>query len=84
MLAARAWLVSGLPLMHPPFYIRLARVEEAAALSDLCFRSKAVYRNQGPYPGWGGPYYYYGGAGAPGGWYGPYGGGYSWGGWGNP
>ena len=40
MLAARAWLVSGLPLMHPTFYIRLARVEEAAALSDLCFRSK--------------------------------------------
>jgi hypothetical protein len=43
MLAARAWLVSGLPLMHPTFYIRLARVEEAAALSDLCFRSKAVW-----------------------------------------
>ena len=42
MLAARAWLVSGLPLMHRTFYIRLARVEEAAALSDLCFRSKAV------------------------------------------
>ena len=42
MLAARAWLVSGLPLMHPTFYIRLARVEEAAAMSDLCFRSKAV------------------------------------------
>ena len=40
MLAARAWLVSGLPLMHPTFYIRFARVEEAAALSDLCFRSK--------------------------------------------
>ena len=40
------------------------------------------YRNQGPYPGWGGPYY--AGAGAPGGWYGPYGGCYSWGGWGNP
>ena len=29
--------------MHPTFYIRLARVEEAAALSDLCFRSKAVW-----------------------------------------
>ena len=43
MLAARAGLVSGLPLMHPTFYIRLARVEEAAALSDLCFRSKAVW-----------------------------------------
>jgi hypothetical protein len=43
MLAARAWLVSGLPLMHRTFYIRLARVEEAAALSDLCFRSKAVW-----------------------------------------
>ena len=43
MLAARAWLVSVLPLMHPTFYIRLARVEEAAALSDLCFRSKAVW-----------------------------------------
>jgi hypothetical protein len=35
--------VSGLPLMHPTFYIQLARVEEAAALSDLCFRSKAVW-----------------------------------------
>jgi hypothetical protein len=43
MLAARAWLLSGLPLMHPTFYIRLARVEEAAALSDLCFRSKVVW-----------------------------------------
>ena len=43
MLAACAGLVSGLPLMHPTFYIRLARVEEAAALSDLCFRSKAVW-----------------------------------------
>jgi hypothetical protein len=42
MLAARAGLVPGLPLMHPTFYIRLARVEEATALSDLCFRSKAV------------------------------------------
>src|ERR1700726_2722397 len=31
------------PLMHPAFYIRPARVEEAAALSDLCFRSKAVW-----------------------------------------
>ena len=29
MLAARAGLVSGLPLMHPTFYIRLAQVEEA-------------------------------------------------------
>jgi GNAT superfamily N-acetyltransferase len=29
--------------MHPAFYIRPARVEEAAALSDLCFRSKAVW-----------------------------------------
>jgi hypothetical protein len=44
MLAARAGLVLGLPLMHPTFYIRLARVEEAAALSDLYFRSKAVWR----------------------------------------
>jgi len=43
MLAARAGLVSGLPLMHRTSYIRLARVEEAAALSDLCFRSKAVW-----------------------------------------
>ena len=43
MLAARAGLVSRLPLMHRTFYIRLARVEEAAALSDLCFRSKAVW-----------------------------------------
>jgi hypothetical protein len=33
-LAARAGLVSGLPLMHRTFYIRLARVEEATALSD--------------------------------------------------
>jgi N-acetylglutamate synthase-like GNAT family acetyltransferase len=29
--------------MRPTFHIRLARVEEAAALSDLCFRSKAVW-----------------------------------------
>ena len=43
MLAARAGLVPGLPLMRPAFYIRPARVEEAAALSDLCFRSKAVW-----------------------------------------
>ncbi len=43
MLAARAGLVPGLPLMHPAFYIRPARVEEAAALLDLCFRSKAVW-----------------------------------------
>ena len=43
MLAARAGLVPGLPLMHPTFYIRLAQVEEAAALSDLCFRSKAMW-----------------------------------------
>jgi hypothetical protein len=43
MLAARAGLVSGLPLMHRISYIRLARVEEAAALSDLCFRSKAAW-----------------------------------------
>jgi N-acetylglutamate synthase-like GNAT family acetyltransferase len=43
MLAARAGPLSGLPLMHRTFYIRLARVEEAVALSDLCFRSKAVW-----------------------------------------
>ena len=43
MLAARAGLVPGLPLMHPTFYIRPAQVEEAAALSDLCFRSKAMW-----------------------------------------
>jgi predicted N-acetyltransferase YhbS len=43
MLAARAGLVPGLPLMHRTFYIRLARVEEVAALSNLCFRSKAVW-----------------------------------------
>ena len=43
MLAARAGLMPGLPLMHPAFYIRPARVEEAAALADLCFRSKAVW-----------------------------------------
>jgi hypothetical protein len=43
MLAACAGLVSGLPLMHRTFYIRLARIEEAAELSDLCFRSKAVW-----------------------------------------
>jgi GNAT superfamily N-acetyltransferase len=36
-------LVPGLPLMRPTFLIRLARVEEAAALSDLGFRSKAVW-----------------------------------------
>src|SRR5882672_5027128 len=41
------------------------------------------YGDQGPYRGWGGPYY--GGGGAPGGWYSPYGGGgYYGGGWGNP
>jgi hypothetical protein len=38
MLAARAGLVPGLPLMHPAFYIPPARVEEAAALSDLVQR----------------------------------------------
>jgi len=43
MLAARAGLVPGLPLVHPAFYIRPARIEEAGALSDLCFRSKAVW-----------------------------------------
>jgi GNAT superfamily N-acetyltransferase len=43
MLGARAGLVPGLPMMHRTFYTRLARVEEAAALSDLCFRSKAVW-----------------------------------------
>jgi hypothetical protein len=43
MLAARARLVPGLLLMRPAFYIRRARVEEAAALSDLCFRSNAVW-----------------------------------------
>src|ERR1700731_4299546 len=42
VLAALAGLVPGFPLMHPKFYIRLAQVEEAAALSDLCFRSKAM------------------------------------------
>jgi hypothetical protein len=29
--------------MRPTFNIRPARVEEATALSDLCFRSKAVW-----------------------------------------
>ena len=43
MLVARARLVPDLPLMYPKLYIRPARVEEAAALSDLCFRSKAVW-----------------------------------------
>jgi N-acetylglutamate synthase-like GNAT family acetyltransferase len=43
MLVARAGLVPDLPLMYPTFYIRPAWVEEAAALSDLCFRSKAVW-----------------------------------------
>ena len=43
MLAARARLVPGVALMHPTLYIRPARVEEAAALSDLCFRSKAIW-----------------------------------------
>ena len=38
MLAARAGLVPGLPLMHPAIYIRPARVEETAALSDLVQR----------------------------------------------
>jgi hypothetical protein len=39
----RAGLVSGVPLMRPTFHILPVRVEEAAALSDLCFRSKAVW-----------------------------------------
>src|SRR5580698_8979036 len=43
MLAARAGLVPGLPLMHPAFYIRPARVEEAAALSDLWNAGRARY-----------------------------------------
>jgi hypothetical protein len=43
MLAARAGLVPGVPPMRPTFHIRPARVEEAAARSDLCFRSKAVW-----------------------------------------
>jgi hypothetical protein len=38
-----AGLVSGVPLMRPTFHIRPARVEEAVARSDLCFRSKAVW-----------------------------------------
>jgi hypothetical protein len=42
MLVARAGLVPGVRLMRPTFHIRPARVEEAAALSDLCFRCKAV------------------------------------------
>src|ERR1700719_3050259 len=37
MLAARAGLVSGLPLMHRTFYIRLARVEEAAGAVGSLF-----------------------------------------------
>jgi GNAT superfamily N-acetyltransferase len=43
MLAEGAGLVPGVSLMHPTFHIRLARIEEASALSDLCFRSKAVW-----------------------------------------
>ena len=43
MLAARARLVPGVSLMRLPFRIRPARAEEAGALSDLCFRSKAVW-----------------------------------------
>src|SRR5438046_447907 len=39
----RAGLVPGVPLMRPTFRIRPARVEEASALSDLCFRSKAGF-----------------------------------------
>jgi GNAT superfamily N-acetyltransferase len=31
------------PLMRSIFYIRPSRIEEAAALSDLCIRSKAVW-----------------------------------------
>jgi hypothetical protein len=37
MLAACAGLVSGLPLMHRTFYIRLARVEEAAGAVGSLF-----------------------------------------------
>ena len=43
MQVARAGLVPGVPLMRRTFHIRPARVEEAFALSDLCFRSKAVW-----------------------------------------
>ena len=44
MLAARAGLVSGLPPDAPDIlHSGSARVEGAAALSDLCFRSKAVW-----------------------------------------
>ena len=43
MLAARAGLVSGLPLMHRTLTFRLSPGRGAAALSDLCFRSKAVW-----------------------------------------
>jgi GNAT superfamily N-acetyltransferase len=43
MLAAHAGLVPGVSLMRPTFHIRPARVEEASSLSDLCFRSKAVW-----------------------------------------
>ena len=40
MLAARAGLVPGLPLMHPAFYIRPARVEEA-----MCIRRRSASRS---------------------------------------
>jgi hypothetical protein len=44
MLAARAGLVSGLPPDAPDIlHSGSARVEGAAALSDLCFPSKAVW-----------------------------------------
>jgi GNAT superfamily N-acetyltransferase len=44
MLAARAGLVSALPPDAPDIlHSGSARVEEAAALSDLCFRSNAVW-----------------------------------------
>jgi hypothetical protein len=43
MLAVRAGPVSGLPVRRTTFHIRLDRVEEAAALSDLRLRLRAVW-----------------------------------------
>jgi hypothetical protein len=43
MLAVRAGPVSGLPVRRTTFHIRLDRVEEAAALSDLRLRLRALW-----------------------------------------
>jgi GNAT superfamily N-acetyltransferase len=43
MLGQGTGLVPGIPVIRPVPAIRAARIGEAAALSDLCLRSKAVW-----------------------------------------